>query len=135
MANEISVRATLACKKQNFALPAIGGQDVKVTQHGIGGGAPGIVTVGPADELIDLSEITVPGWLRMFNIDRHQTVRWGPNNAGVMLPMGLMKPGEPALFRFYPSAGLRMMVEPSSEESTSDSAENQAKVQIFVLED
>lgn len=135
MANEIKVGVSLACSNRNFKQPKLGSQIVSIAQAGIGGGAPGIVNIGPADEAIDLTEIAVPGWLWMQNIDQTQVVIWGPDSGGAMVPMGRMRPGEPAGFRLDPGATLRMQVDPATEESGSTSAENQAKVQIVVLED
>ncbi|MGE4136413.1 MAG: hypothetical protein AB7E98_11945 [Pirellulales bacterium] len=135
MVREIKIGASLQCTKGSFVVPKMGSQIVQATMNGLGGGAPGIVTIGPADEVISFAEIENPGWLWMRNIDGNQTVIWGPDNAGSMVPMGRMKPGDPAVFRIDPATVLRMQVDPASEEGGSTSAENQAKVHIVVLED
>lgn len=134
MAREIQVNAQLSCKKGAFVFPTVGGR-VQVTQNGLGGGAPGIMVVGPAAELVDLSEISVPGYVYLKNIDSHQTIVWGPNNAGSLVPIGELRPGEQAVWRMRPGAALRVQVDAASEESGSTSAENQAKLQIYVMED
>lgn len=135
MANEITVTASIQCSKGNFKLPLIGADKVKINQNGLGGGAPGMVIVGSSELVIDLSDIEVPGWLQMRNIDAQQTVLWGPTHSGAMVPCGQMRPGEPATFRLDPAVQLRLKVDPGSEDLSSDSGENQAKVQIYVLED
>lgn len=134
MANEITINTTLECKKGQFSFPRVGKSAVKVTQNGFGGGAPGQVLVGAMGVDVDLSEIEVPGWLWMQNIDSHQAVRFGVNDGGFRR-VGLMKPGEPAQFRLDPAAVLRLEIDPGTEDPGSTSAENAAKVQIYVLED
>jgi hypothetical protein len=133
MANEIQIVAQMKCQKESFNFPLVGQTRKQITQEGLGGGVPGMVTVGPVAQQVVLTGLDSPGWVRMENIDKNQSLRWSFTEAGIA-DGGIMLPGEPALFRLAPGAELWLQVDPGTEESESTSDENQAKAQIFVLE-
>jgi hypothetical protein len=134
MANEIKLSVSMECSKGTFKLPRVGQQVVQVTQNGYGGSAPGQIVVGALGVDLDLTSLDTPGWLWMKNLDGYQTVKWGVNDGG-MRNVGIMKPGEPGCFRIDPTVTLRFEIDAATEDSGSTSSENQAKVQIYVLED
>jgi hypothetical protein len=135
MANEITAVVSLSCRNGNFSLPPSAIARTQITQNGVGGGAPGMIQVGSSEVAVDLSQINTPGWVYMRNFDTGQSVIWGPEDSGAMVPFGVMKPGEPAAFRLHPNTVIRMQVDSETEDSEATSEENEASVQIFVLED
>jgi hypothetical protein len=110
MAGEITVIAALQIRNGNFELAQTGASRVSIDQTGVGGGVPGTVTVGVTEQDIDLSALTTLGIVRIVNLDTTNYVTWGPKDgSGNMLPIGRLKPGEPALFRLEPGITLRMI--------------------------
>ena len=134
MAGKIFIVASLRAENKTFKIPTLGSAQVTVVQNGFGGGSPGEVIVGQLPVQVDLSGLTDVGWCRMQNLDATQSVRWAFTSAA-LATSGLMKPGEPAVFRLGPSSQLWLQVDPATEEVGSTSVENQARVQTTIVED
>jgi hypothetical protein len=134
MANEIKVGISLECAKDNFKLPRVGAAIVQVDQTGNGGSAPGMVLVGELGVTLDLSAVEDLGWCYMRNIDEHQTVLFGVWDGGAFRECIKMLPGEPAGMRLIQGVTYRFEVDATTEGSGSTSGQNQAKVQMYVLE-
>lgn len=104
MANEIQTRTGLACTNTNFTLPEHGTAQSH-DQTGKGGGSPGHIIVGTAEEDVSLAEFTTAGWLyiRCMGVTGTGTptpvVTWGPKSGGSLIPMGDLAPGEDAVFK------------------------------------
>jgi hypothetical protein len=134
MPGTISVQASIKADNGSFKFPLAGAGRVVITQNGIGGGVPGMITVGPNWEAVSMSELGTPGLVWMRNIDASQSIQWCLTSGAAGIG-GIMKPGEPSLVRMDAGVTLYMRVDPATEESGSTSAENQAKAQVFAFED
>lgn len=116
MANEIRVVASIEVVNGNFVFPKIPQAIKKFDQAAAGGGVPGAVTLTTIWEQVDLSELTEPGWVYLLNTDTVHSVEYdrerepagsgygsgsgsGSGNPTEATGFGLLKPGEPALFR------------------------------------
>lgn len=111
MANEIKVTASLEVTNGQFKFPRDGGTTVNIDQATPGGGVPGLVLATNAAQgvVVSFTGVTTPAWLRMENLDSAAEITWGPETGGTTLvPLGLMKPGEPVLLRLAGSVVLRL---------------------------
>jgi hypothetical protein len=79
-------------------------------QAAVGGGAPGMVTVGTSEEDISFGDV-VPGWVAMKNLDDTNFVTFGPKSAGAMVALGKLLAGETAIFRLASGVTLRMIAD------------------------
>lgn len=70
--------------------------------------ASGIQVVGTSAEAVVTTDVSTLGWCYMKNLDSTNFVEYGPDDGGTMKDFGMMKPGEPALFRLTP--GITMKV-------------------------
>ena len=135
MANEITVKAGLQCKNGKFVFPLVGADSIKVDQAGIGGGIAGN---GPRRIGRSAGRSGGRGDPRLRLHAQHRLEpdrrlwpkqRWRD---------GGIRPHAPGGTRCVPIRSHRGAADAGagrSEESDSNSAENQAKVQIYVLED
>lgn len=124
MAQEITVITSIQATKGTFILPKYGGT-VKVDQANAGGGVPGTQDVTNAAQGVALisTGIGTLGWVYLLNLDPVAVVDYGPDNAGNIIIIGSMKPGEPALFRLKAGTTLRLKSSVAS-----------SKIQAIVLE-
>jgi len=108
MANEVKIGSSLQVDKGNFASGKLGGS-FQVDQNGTGGSVPGQISATTAAQgvIVDLSALTVLGYVYLQNLDATNFVEWGPTVAAVFHPIGKMKPGEQAgPFRLSPGKSL-----------------------------
>lgn len=124
MANEIRVSLQLTAQKGNDVVKFQPGQ-VSVDQNGSGSTEPEL-SIGTAEEDVVFTDIAVPGYLCMRNLDDTNFVEWGPKDAGAMILMGVLKPGEVAVFRVASST-------PPTLRMKADTAA--CRVQFVMLED
>jgi hypothetical protein len=113
MADEIQFSYSGYCRNGYFRdeIPA---QTEKVTQTTLGGGGPGIATIGTSEEDITFTDVATNGKLFMQNLDTVNFVKYGPKSAGAMVEMGRMKPGEIVWTRMAPGVTLRMIADTSA---------------------
>lgn len=113
MPNEFTIRSSLAVRKvasdgtvqANYRSGGVGSfRDDMVTTSPKGPtpGAVGITTVGTD---IDLSQLTVPGWCFLKNMDDSDTVEYGIHDGSVFHPMGELGPGDETVFKFSRNFG------------------------------
>jgi len=107
MAGVVKVAAQLNITNETFELRKKAGTS-EFVQDNPGGGVPGTVTATVAGVDVDLSPLTTEGWVRLQNIDLVNNVEWGPFAAAAFHPIGIMEPGEPAMFRMSPGKTLRI---------------------------
>lgn len=106
MANEISVSVSLRAQKGNSA-PFRSWGPVLDDWTGSGGFNPGSVDIGTTEEVISFGDVT-PGWVVLRNLDPTNYVTYGPTSGGVMVPLGRLNPGKPALLFLAAGVTLRM---------------------------
>lgn len=106
MANEITVSASLKVSNGNFELNKSSGFK-QFDQTGSIGGNPGTVNISTSDEVINLGDITTPGWFFAQNLDETNYVELGPESASSMIPAWRLEPGEFTLGRLSPVITLR----------------------------
>ena len=82
--------------------------------------------IGTSEEVIDLDDISTPGWCMLQNLDATNFVEWGPTSGGSMVVAGRLIPGEPPSgpFRLDPSISLRMQADTAA-----------CLVKLMILED
>lgn len=138
---EIKITASIAVEKGNFKVPRQGAAELKFDMAGLGGGVPGKVNLSEGTEVdLDLSALSVEGWLWMRNLSTVHDIKWGPKSGGVMIPCGIMEPGEPALFRLVPGVTIRMaLIDQTPPATSSDSSGSagtaQAEAHVLAMED
>jgi hypothetical protein len=89
MADEITANVTLKCPQSgvNFVSGTLTSD-----QASLGGGNPGLVSIGTSQEDIAFGDVT-PGMVVMQNMDTTNYVQYGPKNgSSVMQGMGVLKP-------------------------------------------
>jgi hypothetical protein len=104
MANEVSLRVGLSVRKghlQYASAPAAFSADMA----GAKGPTPGAVTVTTAGDDIDLSGLTTPGWVFLFNTSASYAVEWGVHDGSVFHPVGWLLPGCGYPIMFSPNLG------------------------------
>lgn len=117
MAREITARVYVRMRKGNFFYnPPQQTYTADLTSDGKGP-TPGSITVTYDGTLIDLSELTDPGYLHMVNQEPTEgtTVSWGVYDPQTnrYYPIGVLRPGKPVFFEldelfgseFYPVTG------------------------------
>lgn len=124
MANEIRVGASLECNNGNFILPKVGGNTQNVTQNTLGGGVPGMVSIGTSEEDIVTTDISTLGWCFIKNLDPTNFIKYGPKSGGSMIEFGKLKAGEAAVFRLMTGITIRAVADTAA-----------CKVQILILND
>lgn len=80
---------------------------LKIDQSAVGGHAP-VVSVGTAEEDLSLGDIATAGLVAVRNLDDTNFITFGPSSGGVMVPLGRIHAGEPALLRLDPSPGVTL---------------------------
>ena len=109
MANEIKVTASMSCTNGNLILPTVGGSQQNITQTTLGGGGPGYLSIGTAEEDVAFTDVGTLGWVWMKNLDATNYITFGPKSAGSMVVFGRLKPGESIVMRLEPGITLRML--------------------------
>lgn len=91
-----------------------------------GGSVKKTLSIGTSEEVIDLDDISTPGWCMMQNLDDTNVVLWGPTSGGSLVTAGVLRPGEPPSgpFRLDPSISLRMQADTAA-----------CLVKLMILED
>jgi len=110
MSNEIKIGSSLQVDKGSYSSGKLGGS-IQVDQNGTGGGVPGQVSATTAAQgvIVDVTALTVLGYVYLQNLDATNFVEWGPTVAAVFHPIGRMKPGEQAgPFRLSPGKALTL---------------------------
>lgn len=76
---------------------------------GAKGPSPGAVTIQIHGTNIDLSQLTEPGWVEIFNMDSVQTLRWGVWDAltTTFIPVGELEPGHGITYKLSRDFGER----------------------------
>lgn len=78
-----------------------------------------VVTVTTSESDMPIGLIATEGWLVIRNLDPTNFVRWGPKSAGVMVPVGILKPATDgkgcfAIFEMDPAATIRWIADTGS---------------------
>lgn len=107
MPNEITAQASLRCRNGDFNFNYSTGP-IQIDQTTKGGGNPGSVTIGTAEEDISFGDVT-PSMVIMQNLDATNYVEWGKKDGGgAMQAIGKLSPGGVALFEMNSATTLRM---------------------------
>ncbi len=123
MANEITLMMRLSATNGLYTDTFDPGV-VQIDQAAQGAHAPVVIVPHATEADLDLGDIVTPGLVMLRNLDSTNCVTWGPKDGdNEMEPIGRINPGEPALFRYDPTATLRWQA------STAD-----VKVQVLALE-
>jgi len=99
LANEAQILSSLTIRKGNLVYQS---QPVSFSADvdGTDGPTPGAVSVSYVGTVIDLSELTTPGFCRMVNIDDNYIVDVGIyDGVSKFYPMIELRPGEPTVVR------------------------------------
>jgi len=103
-----AIKITLGIKYANGSLvDAVNSFTTAITQQNQEEDAP-TVSIGTSEQDVTFTDVTTLGWIYMLNLDAANYVEWGPKSAGVMVPLGRMQAGEPAVLRLDPGITLRM---------------------------
>lgn len=80
----------------------------QITQTSEGGGSPGFLTIGTAEEDISFGDV-VPGFVLLFNLSPDRTIEYGPKNGSNVIQNFLqISPGSAAMFELKSGTVLRM---------------------------
>jgi|GEM_PF-4388181 hypothetical protein len=90
MAVEVSVTMNVVSDTLSFSETLFG----SVAQSNPDGDGPGSVTVPITETDISFPAWT-PGQMVLYNTDPTNEVEYGPKSGGVMVPLGILKPGGP----------------------------------------
>ena len=129
MSNEIQVSISLTCRNGDLYIPPLGVPQT-IDQTNKGGGLPGYLVVGTAEEDVTLTDLTKPGYMFIKNMGSRgtgtgtPTVTYGPKSE-TMVAFGELGVGEEACLRLVGT----------SPTLTLKSSEANTGVQIVVLED
>lgn len=102
MADEVTVRSSMIIKKGNLdyvSRPTVFTADMDTAAPD--GPSPGSITVSTAGTDVDLSELSVPGFCVLYNLDSTNYVTygiWDPEGAR-FYPLGELLPGEIYILR------------------------------------
>ena len=114
MANEIKVSVNVQVANPS-AQPSSGGQFKSSFQPVIPGITQAVNLVFEREIVLSTSAtaytftgITTNGWVCLQNMDTTQTVEYGPDNAGVQVAFGSLKPGEAAVLRMKSGVTINM---------------------------
>lgn len=110
MANEITLQ--FSGSLQNGAARDrldIGGQ-LLIDQNAAGADG-GIVAVATAATTISFARLATPGVCFLLNLDATNFVEYGPDNAGSLVKLGKLKPGEFAVFRLAAEVTLKAIAD------------------------
>jgi hypothetical protein len=110
MANEIRVTESITIVKGKFR-DSIAPGTIMQDQASAGGGNPGLVTIGTAEEDIAFGSDVAPGFLWMHNIDDTNFIKYGPKSAGAMVEFGRLLPGKTARVYLAPGVTLRVIAD------------------------
>lgn len=106
MANEIRHTTNIQVTKGTFRdtfNPAAATLDMA----GSGGGNPGLVDVGTAEEVVGFGDVT-PALCIIQNLDTTNFVTYGPESAGAMVTLGKVKAGQHDVVHLGPTVVLRI---------------------------
>jgi len=105
MANEI--RVTFNAQLQTGVLDdRLNPSSLQVDQLA-SGAYRSLISVGTAEEVVGVGEITSPGWAFIQNTDATNFVTYGPDSTG-MIAVGKLLPGEFAFLRLEPAVTLKI---------------------------
>jgi hypothetical protein len=122
MANEFNVRAGISVRGGNVDYQSRPGafSDDLVAAKAFGP-VPGAFVASTAGTDADLSQIGTPGWVELKNLepDGGNDVQWGVRRpaSNLFLPVGILEPGQSAVFKLSPSFGMEYL--PSTGTGTS----------------
>jgi len=106
MAGEIRAQMSLRITKGNYNDTTA--LSIAADQAGSGGGNPGVVDIGTADEPIAAGDLaSTKGHAVFQNLDETNYVEFGPEAAGVLVPTIKLKPGEFAYMPLVPDVTIR----------------------------
>ena len=131
MSNEIQVTALLSCVNDDLNISSWG-VPKSIDQAIKGGGLPGYLVVGTAEEDVDLSDLHRPGYAFIKNLGNvgtgtgGPTITYGPKSGGNLIPFGDLKEGEEAIFRLTQTYTPTLRIVSDDEETA---------VQLVILED
>jgi hypothetical protein len=104
MANEITVQATIAVRKDYLSARRNLGSSFDLNAASPAKAA-GIASIGfAAHEALPMGDVGTAGWAWFVNLDATNYVEIGVDVAAAFVPMVRLKPGEPALFRLATNA-------------------------------
>lgn len=131
MANEAQIRSSLQILKDPLeyrSQPTVFNADVT----GIKGPVPGAITASTAGTDVDLSELTVPGFCRLQNLDSTNLVDfgiWDPES-DLFYPLGELQPGEVYVIRLSRNLSSEYGTTPS--EGTVGPNTNRFRIKAYV---
>lgn len=107
MADEIRMNMSITVRNDTYAFDkTILKSNKTFDQTGIGGPAPGRVSVPAADTVIDTTMFTTPGLICITNHDATNYVEFGPTSAAAIVPFMKLEPGMSCAF--YLAAGVTL---------------------------
>lgn len=101
MANEADIRMSLTIESSTLKYRSHP-TNFRANVTGRKGPTPGAIRAlpGPAGTEVDLSELTTPGFVVIYNLSDTYYVEWGVYNGTTFFPVGEVLPGEIYVFRF-----------------------------------
>lgn len=101
MSNEVTVQLSLTVNKDELQWRS-SAPGFNADMAGKKGPTPAAITVSTTGTVVDLSQLTTPGWVHLQNLDATNSVEWGIGDpqTDVFYPVGELGPGEGALFKF-----------------------------------
>lgn len=115
MANEINYSLNVMVTNEDYQRMLT--ESAAVDQAAIGGASPGLLDIGTTEENISFGDVT-PGlvFMKMIYPDVEETanvqITWGLNDASTMRTLGVMFPGDVAIFRLETGATIRCVASP-----------------------
>jgi hypothetical protein len=106
MANEIRISESVNVVNGSFRDSFAPGL-VTITQASSGGGNPGTVSIGTAEEDVAFGDVT-PSLVILQNLDGTNFVQYGPKSGGAMIAFGKLAAGKTARFVMDAAVTLRM---------------------------
>lgn len=107
MADEIQITCAVVVEKGSMKY-SFQPDALSIDQTSIGRGGH-TQSVGTTEELLDIGDLLVEGWVVLHNLDTTNYITWGPQDpgsVGAMIAVGKLKAGEFAIFRMDPSITL-----------------------------
>lgn len=104
MANEIKLASSLQIK--NGVYQYTDTSSLSITQSGIGGGNPGVISFSTTQEAISFGELGTPGVTMAQNLDSTNNISLGVFVSAVFYPVLRLNPGEKFYFRLHESVSL-----------------------------
>jgi hypothetical protein len=98
MSNEITLQTSVIVSN-GYLNEAFAPGNILVNQNNPGR-VGGVFLITTADTVIpNQTPIATNGFVCMRNLDATNYIKWGPQTGSVMVPAGLLKPGETTVFR------------------------------------